>query len=173
MMTSVHKDMEMLSQNSKTDLISQTVNQSSQTEQIDQAVNQTSQNTPQPVLLLIDASYSTRDAFDNTKTIFDKMLEIATALPYTHYRVIFWNSPQDSYRFRTGGYVVPFIIEKKSLSNVFAFIDKDITDQCKCSVDLVYDLIPKDWKLDNVYLICHEKNIPSSKKYNIISLRGV
>lgn len=102
-----------------------------------------------PVILLIDASGSVRSDFDNTKTIFSKMENVAKNINATQYRVIFWNSDRTSQmnneRFPNGLLSIPYVIKKENLSQPFLLAKTKICDASLTFPHLAFDAIPNEW----------------------------
>jgi hypothetical protein len=69
-------------------------------------------------IALVDASYSVKDSFVRTTSIFTKFCDILKSLPHKHFYLQFWSSP-GALGSPSGTLKFPFKVEKSQLSQPF------------------------------------------------------
>jgi len=70
-------------------------------------------------IALVDASYSVKDTFVGSTSIFNKFCDILKSLPHPHYYIQFWSS-QGALGSEAGTLKFPFKVERAQLSQPFA-----------------------------------------------------
>jgi hypothetical protein len=112
-------------------------------------------------IIVVDASGSTCCEFKNMSTIFQKMADVVLDLNIPVVRALFWNSPQeDSDKFNTGSYVIPYVLNSNNLKATFAMVAPSITGRCLTEPHLGVYAIPDEWlKNDPIIYILTDGNI--------------
>lgn len=109
----------------------------------------TSHHNKYPAILLIDASGSVNNNF-NDILVFDQIKKIIKELDEDEFRIIFWNSDNEQIQcFREGIYKLPFIIKKSTLDQTFTFIKQNITSKCLTFPHLAFENIQSEWIIKN------------------------
>ena len=94
-------------------------------------------------IVLVDSSGSTRNNYNQQLTIFDKIQDVVKNLGHDNYRCIFWNSPNQTIeRFKTGTFVLPFVVKKETLAVTFKIVKDTITDDCLTSPHFAFAVHP-------------------------------
>lgn len=109
-------------------------------------VDETSTSQSHPPIFLVDCSASTvYNTFEN-EHIFDRITRIIGSLPYSEYRLIFWNSNRsENIYFANGVKVYPNNVKKNMLSITLKEIKSHITRTCLTFPHLGFVNIPKSW----------------------------
>jgi len=124
--------------------------------------------TSQPTVLLVDCSGSVNSSFEEG-TVFDWFLHIATnLLDGGTFRAMFWNSDtlfgvgrsvDDNHLefFKRGVKIIPYVITRENLSQLFGFVLPNITSKCLTFPHLGFEAIPPSWfsneEITNVVLL--------------------
>lgn len=97
-------------------------------------------------ILLIDASGSVTNIYNDNIIIFDKIKEIISELPEQEYHVIYWNSDKNNqYPFHDGIFKLPFIVKKSTLDQGFMYIKTYINTHCLTYPHLAFRAIEDSW----------------------------
>lgn len=105
-------------------------------------------------ILLVDSSGSTKMQFgDPETTVFNKMRDVVKTLPEENFRIIFWNSNQESKstdtNFVGGVKKFPFPIKKADINQPFAFVRTLINNGCLTFPHLAFESITPEWMANN------------------------
>jgi hypothetical protein len=111
-------------------------------------VDNTKNNTP--AILLVDASGSVKTNYTLSKTIFAKMQEIISNLSFDKFRLIFWNSNNETIRqpqnaFGNGVLKFMHVIEKSKIAQPFTLATTKIQSNCLTFPHIGFNAIPKEW----------------------------
>jgi hypothetical protein len=99
---------------------------------IDETVLFSAPNANDIAILLVDASGSVKQAYDNTTTIFNKMKSVIKSLPHKQFRIIFWNSDneRENNKFPFGVSIYPYLVDKVSIDSMFTLFATYINNEC-------------------------------------------